>query len=33
MLALREPKTFYQAAKELNEHKDDLLEIYIIIGK
>lgn len=33
MIALREPKIFYQTVKGLNDHREDLLKLYIIIGK
>ena len=33
MIVLKEPKVFYQTVRELNEHREDLLKIYIIIGR
>lgn len=33
MIALREPRIFYQTAKELNEHREDLLKMYTLIGE
>lgn len=33
MIVLKEPKVFYQTVKQLNEHKEDLFKMYIIIGK
>lgn len=33
MIVLREPKIFYKTVNLLNEHKDLLLELYLIVGK
>ena len=33
MIALKEPKVFYQTVKQLNKHKEDLFNMFIIIGK
>lgn len=33
MVVLREPKIFYKTVKLLNEHREDLLNLYLIVGQ